>query len=399
MFKEDIDLINKFHEERGHSEGSKKTYKHSIKLFTEYHNTSLTHLINEALEEQEKEVPTHKLKVYDRLMNFRTQYLIPTRVGNSVGGIERKIKTIYKHNRIHLPYLPPINRKQIKNNPEISFEDLLTKEEIINGLKYLSKSIKSRILDMVTGGFAIEETQQKTVGMFLKGNYTDHYSDDIQDALEILSKKDNVVTCFNLKRKKTGVSYYGFCNPETTQLIVEDLLQRNIKSEGESLFRHYKTYVNTITKEVNDKLNLGTAGGYSRFSPHMFRRYNATFLNQGQSLEENINLSKNEIDALQGRAEGATREAYFKSNPIFLKLAYVKAMNNVSLYKQYSYEIVEGKIVIHCIDPKKENKVLKKKVREGEEFVENLKGDEGLNNYVNLIGEDEFKQRLIEYVS
>ena len=37
---------------------------------------------------------------------------------------------------------------------------------------------------------------------------------------------------------------------------------------------------------------------------------------------------------------------YFKENPDYLKLKYVKVMNNVSLYHKYDYEVVDGKIVI-----------------------------------------------------
>ena len=53
-----------------------------------------------------------------------------------------------------------------------------------------------------------------------------------------------------------------------------------------------------------------------------------------------------EIDLLHGRGKNMARESYFKDNPEYLMLEYVKVMNNVSLYYKYGYIIVNGKVQV-----------------------------------------------------
>ena len=57
-------------------------------------------------------------------------------------------------------------------------------------------------------------------------------------------------------------------------------------------------------------------------------------------------LGMDEIDLVHGRGKNKTRESYFKDNPEYLKLEYIKVMDNVSLYHSYDYRIVNGKVRI-----------------------------------------------------
>ena len=57
------------------SENTKLAYFQSIKKYEEFHGTTIEALVNEALEEQSNQVPTHLLKIIERLEDFQ-EYLI-----------------------------------------------------------------------------------------------------------------------------------------------------------------------------------------------------------------------------------------------------------------------------------------------------------------------------------
>ncbi|WP_409199696.1 hypothetical protein [Methanobrevibacter sp. DSM 116169] len=52
------------------------------------------------------------------------------------------------------------------------------------------------------------------------------------------------------------------------------------------------------------------------------------------------------IDNLQGRGKGLTREAYFKSNPEFLKKIYINCMNSISLFNKYYFNSENKKLYV-----------------------------------------------------
>ena len=57
-------------------------------------------------------------------------------------------------------------------------------------------------------------------------------------------------------------------------------------------------------------------------------------------------LAMDSIDLLHGRGKNKTWESYYKDNPDFLKLEYIKVMSNVSLYRMYDWKIVNGKVKV-----------------------------------------------------
>ncbi|WP_409200700.1 hypothetical protein [Methanobrevibacter sp. DSM 116169] len=390
MFKEDKALLDDLCELNSYTYNTMKTYRTAIKHYTLYHRKSMSNLIKEALKEQGNNTPEHKLKIYDRLIDFRTNYILTSTKGQTATTIEGRIKSIYKQHRVKIPYIPPLNNKQLQKYPPIAFENLLKKEEILQGLELANKELKSEIMTWISSGSAINETKSLTIKQFYEGTYPYHQTENIQDSLEILNKLDNVIGTLKLYRAKTGKYYYSFINPETVTSIVNNLLDKNIKDINQPLFKYSNNYTNVLCKQINDTCKFGKAGAYSRFVPHMFRKYNSTYLNQGKELNENV-LTKEEVDMFHGRGINATHESYFKNNPNILKFNYVKVMNNVSLYNQYSYEVVDNDIIVKRIDTDKQNKKLSKKVKDYENILDKLNDDErGLENYADMIGHDNF---------
>ena len=343
-FNEDIELINQFHINAGHSKNTIKTYKTAFNKYRNFHKMSLKELLNEAIKEQEMNVPINQLNIYNRINLFK-QYLIENHIGNTISSTLQMIKTFYKHNRVELPYFPPLNRKTIKHHKFINYGDLLSKEEILKGLRISNDELKSWIMVMVSSGATRVECKQLTNETLFRGTLQDHQKDNVLDAFKYLSRHDNVVCTCELIRKKTMKPYYTFLNPETVQHIAQHKLNiGDIKPEN-PLLRYSEDYVGKKCREINEYLQFGHAGGYTRFRPHMFRKFNATHLHQGFKEK----LSMDEIDQLQGRGKNSTRQSYYKNNPEILKLNYIQAMNNISLYNRYKYRINDRKIMIETL--------------------------------------------------
>lgn len=343
MFERDWDLINNFHINSGHSASSIKAYRTVFNKYCGFHNMSLSELLKEAIMEQEKGIPENQLSIYNRILSFRN-YLADNHVGNTVQNAVSKIKTFYHYNRVYLPFIPPLNIKSIRKNDVISFEDLPTKDDLKLALDFADDNLKLWIHVILSSGMTRTEAKSITNGMFFKWTREYHGKDDFRDAMKYLSRKKNIVCTCNLIRKKTDKPYYTFLNPECVRGIAKVKLKQEDFDFESPLLKYEVNHVNYKFKLLNDYLGFGEVGGFARLRPHMLRKFNATYLSQG-SLESNI-LGMDLVDLLHGRGKNRTREAYYKDNPEYLKLEYIKVMSNVSLDYRYNYKIVKGRVKV-----------------------------------------------------
>lgn len=339
----DYDLINDFHCKSGHSNGSIKSYQTVFNKYTQFHNMSLCELLGEAISEQEKRIPENKLSIYERIITFRN-HLTENHMINTITNAISKIKTFYLYNRVYLPFIPPLNRKQVKKNDVIAFEDLPTKDELRHALKFSGDNLALWILVMISSGSTRAEAKSMTNEMFFKGTLEYHKKDNFEDAMKYLSRKNNVVCTCKMLRKKTDKPYYTFLNPECVQKIARVKLKQSDFNMENPLLKYDVNHVNYRFKILNDYLELGEVGGFSRLRPHMLRKFNATHLSQG-SIERGL-LDMDCVDLLHGRGKNSTRQSYFKDNPEYLKFEYIKAMSNISLYRRYDYKILNGKVKV-----------------------------------------------------
>ncbi|MDO5811350.1 MAG: hypothetical protein Q4Q37_09655 [Methanobrevibacter sp.] len=298
---------------------------------------SLCELLDEAILEQESHVPENKLMIYDRIIDFRN-YMVENYTGHTIANSVSKIKTFYHYNRVHIPFIPPLNVKSVRKNDAISYDELLTRDELRDAMCIADDNLRLWILVMLSSGSSRAEAKSMTNETFFKGTQSYHCKDDFCDALKYLSLRDNVVCTCRMIRSKTDTPYYTFLNPECVQEIARVKLKQRDYDLDSPLLKYGLNHVNYKFKQINDMLGLGTVGGFSKFRPHMIRKFNASHLNH--------DLDMDLVDLLHGRGKSKTRKAYFKDNPLELKLKYVEAMNNISLYRKYNYTVVGGEIKI-----------------------------------------------------
>ena len=371
---------------------SQKGYEQSVKKFEEFAQIPICELIEEALAEQRANVSEDLLKIYDRLYDFRNWMIESGLKYNTVSTHYTRITKIYRMNRVRIPYIPPMNPKRVNRSPEIEFEDILTKDELRRIMTYFNPEERIRAMTMLSGGFATQEAENLTKEQFYEDLKRD--GESYHECMERLSKSNNVIWVTKLKRQKTAKAYYGLVSPETVQMIAE--VRKNDESSEGKLFDCNKGYFSKKCLKINEKLNLGQAGDRARLTTHAFRRFHATNINGGVlSYEERLKVD--EVDELQGRGKTSTQSAYMKTNRLHQKLLYAKVLNNISLYNTYSYEIVDGDVVIHCINQSKkvkkleeENKNLRRNLQENNKVSPTLKNyikDVGFDNFVAMVKE------------
>ena len=339
----DQELIDRFHKRSGHSPSTIKSYRSAFNKYRKFHNMSLSELLEEAISEQEERLPSNRLSIYERILSFR-DFLVENYKENTALNAESKIKTFYHYNRVEIPFIPPLNTRVMKRNDVIGFEDLPTKDELRLALEFADDDLKLWILVLLSSGCSRADAQSITNRTFFEGTRYYHEKDDFSDALEYLAKCDDVVCTCRLFRKKTNKPYYAFLNPECVQEIARVKLNQKDFDWDSTILKGNLNHISCKFRSLNDYLGFGEISGFSRLRPHMIRKFNASYLNQG-TLEAGL-LDREDIDVLHGRGRNKTRQSYFKENPDYLKLKYVKVMNNVSLYHKYDYEVVDGKIVI-----------------------------------------------------
>lgn len=342
--RDDEDLIDEFHKRSGHSSGSRKSYKSVFDMYKEFHNMSLGELLDEAILEQEQDVPLHKLSIYDRIVTFR-EFLAENYLANTVTSSISKIMTFYRYNRVDIPFIPPLNVKKLKRKKPIYFEDLPTKDELRLALENADDDLKLWIMVLVSTGSSRIDAKSMTNRTFFEGTWPYHKKDNFPDALECLASREDVVCTCKLTRQKTDKPYYTFLNPECVQEIARVKLKQNDFDLDSPLLRYSLSYISIKFRRLNDELGLGEVSGFVRLRPHMLRKFNASHLYQG-TLDESLLLDMNQVDVLHGRGGNSIRKTYYKNDPEYLKRKYISVMSNVSLYHKYDYEVVGGKVKV-----------------------------------------------------
>lgn len=315
------ELFIKFCKERNIRDSTKQGYVSTLLRYTSFHNRTIEELVNEANEDERNGIPLKERRLKGRLLSYRSYLLESDLSSNTIKTYFSKLKTFYMHYEIEIPHLPDAKYdKQYETN----YLDLPTKNHICEAIDISSLPIKALILFMSSSGTAKAETLSLTVNDFIKASSEYYKSTKLQDILDELSEKDNIIPTIYLKRIKTDKYYYTFCSSEASHYIIKFLKNRQNLKLTDKLFPFTGSYVMKQFQEINDKMGWGFKGNYRFFRTHTLRKYHAS----------NIQLAVEYIDALQGRSKNSVHETYIKTNPDKLKELYVKNMKNIMIYNK-----------------------------------------------------------------
>ena len=316
------ELLKRFCSNRNIKYSTLKSYRSAIAKYEFFHDMDMGSLMDEAIVEEDEGISLKNRKIKSRLLDFRSFLLDSGLSISTVRTYFSRIKTFYRHFEIELPYL-----NDIKFDEEYlsSYFDLPTRGDIRKVCSISSNAFRALVLFISSSGCAKAETLSLTVGDFVKASDDYHDGGSIDDVLNCLIGRRDVVPAFYLKRIKTNKFYYAFCSPEASHHIVKYLISRKGLSLDDRLFDFTDSSLIYSFKKVNDKLNMGFVGRYRFFRSHALRKFHAS----------NIGLSADIVDELQGRGKTRVREAYMKTNPRRLKEIYIGAMHNVMVFDDW----------------------------------------------------------------
>ena len=339
-------LFNKFCKERNVSDSTRTGYWSAIRKYENYHKHTMEELLQEAISEEENNTPLKERKIKQRLISYRTFLLHSDLSQNTVRGYFTKIKTFYEHFEIEIPHLP---QAKYAREYETNYLDLPSKDHIQKALDISTLDLQAVILFMSSSGTAKAETLSLSVKDFILATRGYHTNGSLNEILNQLNKKENVIPTFYLKRIKTDKWYYTFCSSEATKYIVKYLLTRQNLKMSDKLFDFTYSTLLARFQEINDYYNWGFKGKYRFFRAHTLRKFHAS----------NIGLSAEYIDALQGRSKNEIHSTYIKTNPDKLKEIYLSVMDNVMINKSESKEVTqEFTIVINVFLSGKEYNIM-----------------------------------------
>ena len=316
------ELLKRFCSNRNIKYSTLKSYRSAIAKYEFFHDMDMGSLMDEAIVEEDEGISLKNRKIKGRLLDFRSFLLDSGLAISTVRTYFSRIKSFYRHFEIELPYL-----NDIKFDEEYlsSYYDLPTRGDIRKVCSISSNAFRALVLFISSSGCAKAETLSLTVGDFVKASDDYHDGGSIDDVLNCLIGRRDIVPAFYLKRIKTNKFYYAFCSPEASHHIVKYLISRKGLSLDDRLFDFTDSSLIYSFKKVNDKLNMGFVGRYRFFRSHALRKFHAS----------NIGLSADIVDELQGRGKTRVREAYMKTNPRRLKEIYIGAMHNVMVFDDW----------------------------------------------------------------
>ena len=380
-----------------------KSYIQAINKYENFHGLTTEELVLEALDEQDKQVPQHRLKIIERIESFQDWLMDQDYVIGTIRHHLIKIKSIYRKNRILIPYIEPINPHLCNKRETIEYTDILTKEEIKTTLPLMRLPLQARVMVMVQGGLSNEECEHLTTRLFIDETYPYHQKENDLEALEWLQNENNpIIWVTKLIRVKTGKPYYALIGAEAVNKIASaKLYEYNLRGViSDKLLNTHKLSLNRACSEINSKCGFGKAGNTNRFRPHMLRKFHATYIRGSVLSYEENSLTLSQIDELQGRGKTSVQDTYIKTNPFEQKILYAKVMNNVSLYHEYEYEIVDGDVIIRVKDPLLETRKLRDEVKNLSHQLENKRrASLKVQKLRKELGDDAFKELIGEILN
>ena len=316
QYPEDIDLIERICHERNIAFKTKETYYQAIIHYSELLGESFTNLIKiYSDEEYKKHWKERRLKT--DLINYRN-YLANTYQKNTVRIYFNKIKTILRHLEIEISYLPTVNNKNIKDLPPITYNDLLTKDNLRDAYNIANPLMRAVILFESSSGCARRETLNLTVKDYLEANNINMTDDTVKTLL--LDVDSDFVPTFKVRRQKTNKYYLIYCTPQANKELLNYLINREALFLDSPLFDVNLYYWNHYFNDINNRLGLGQVRNYNKFRSHMLRKWNAsTLYNNGMSMDD--------VDSLQGRGKDSTHQSYFMDDPELLRQKYMDYMD------------------------------------------------------------------------
>lgn len=314
-------ILSQVFTERRSSESTQKSYTRAVRFFEDHAGKTIGELLTIADNEETNNIHWKNSTLKPILISYRA-WLYDKYKEKTANLYFTAITTIFRHFEIIIGPLPYFSRKNINKAIPIRPGQLPDRELLSEIIGITTPLLKAIILLSSSSGLSRIDILNLTVKQYLEATYEYHNSNDIFTAIDRMKDSEvDVIPTFVLKRQKTGQEYYTFCSFEAVKAINHYLVGRTDDfNKNSPLFKVAGRYLNNLFTDINKQLDLGSAGTYGRFTPHMLRRYHATQLAEAGMSVDKINL-------LEGRkVHGVLHESYIRMKPEVLKKEYIEAL-------------------------------------------------------------------------
>lgn len=389
------EILNEIVIERNSSENTQKSYQRAVNNFELYFDKQLGEILIIAETEEDQRIPWRKSTLREYLIEFRG-YLYNKYKSKSAKLYLTLIMSIFRHYEFVIPKLPRFS-EDIEVIPILP-EDIPNREMLQKCLEIAPKIVETFALFTSSSGMSRRDALNLKVKDYLEATKEYHNANNVQEAIKEMNKSNvDIVPCFrDLTRQKTCLPYYTFCSPEAAESINNYLLSRRVLiydetgevvgtrdvNVNDNLFDVSYQWIGDLFDEINEKLGLGKAGRYNRFTIHMMRRYHATQLHAAGMSEDRINL-------LQGRTpKSVIHESYIRVKIEDLKEEYIQCLPYlvISEFDKVRTKLdveLEKNIQLEHDLQEKEDEVSMLNERVG--LIENVLGELGISNIVDKV--------------
>jgi len=292
---EDQSLVDEWFDHINAKGGTLTLYSLAISQYMEFHNLSLSELLEEAEDDVVKGVIPRKRRIKGRIIDYRNS--LEGKSDNTCHTYVSAVRSFYKAMDVQLPSNKRYEKTAIlEENKFLGME----RSEIKRVLKYANVRDKAIVLFIASSGTGGKELIKLT-------------KDDFYDGLDHVTS----ICTFYIRRKKTGEDYHTYTTPEASAAIQEYLNTRTddlpwlftgIVKETKENVQLTKNALGAMFRRLAKKTgNEGEPGFFNKIRAHNFRKFfRTTMMESGcpQWAAEWMMGHKEELDARYSSPSG-----------------------------------------------------------------------------------------------
>jgi integrase len=317
--------LREFLENRQIKPNTERSYRQYLNKYSKVIGLSLTALIDQAEEDEDKRLRMRQRRIKFHLQNFRNQLQSEGKTYRTIKTALTIVGTFYKEFEIELP------KQKIKSTSteRKNIEHIPTKDNIRTAIEYANPKYQAIITLMASSGMGSSEIRNLKVNDLLKAlnipiKKIEKALFDIRELIDLVD--GSTIPTWQISRVKTGKPYFTFSTPESLKYILRFLELYPPESVDDYLFpaaqyggKLGESGFAKYFKKINEKCGFPMNGSQIFFRSQSLPKYFETILMQ-------VNLPQLKIDWLLGHRIDKTTEAYFKATPDGLKRDYLKLM-------------------------------------------------------------------------
>jgi len=300
---EDQELVDEWFNHINAKGGTLTLYSLAISQYIEYHNLSLSELLEEAEDDVVKGIIPRKRRIKGRIMDYRNS--LEGKSDNTCHTYVSAVRSFYKAMDVQLPSNKRYEKTAImEENKFLGME----RSEIKRVLKYANVRDKAIVLFIASSGTGGKELIKLT-------------KDDFYDGLD----RETGICTFYIRRKKTEEDYHTYTTPEASAAIQEYLNTRTddlpwlflgIVKETKENVQLTKNALGAMFRRLAKRTgNEGEHGFFNKIRAHNFRKFFKTTLMEAGAprwAAEWMMGHKEELDARYSSPSGEKmKNAYY----------------------------------------------------------------------------------------